>query len=389
MTQPRGDPLHVAIVGAGPAGSAAALALREGGARVTLIDRHSFPRDKLCAGVVDARGYQELRAFGLGDEVRPFERVELHASERAASIDRPSLDVAGGVISRRLLDDKLARRAERSGAKLLEGALVSGATRREDGIELHVEGRDPVRADVVIAADGAPSAVARALGVQGPTTSGVGLRALAQEVRLPAGLWLVVHERIAPGIGYVVSHGDGAASLGVLLRHDDSGDARRDPRALVGRLFGLRVVSGLLSGARVGEARAHSLPSAWLPGPFVGDRALFVGDAASLAGPLPGGVGHALRSGALAAQAILRAAPKGRFSARALSSYSRSLRGELLADLEVRHRLARDLESVSAARRVTRVLARSPRLQRAFLAALAGPRPRLPIRWDFARFLGT
>jgi flavin-dependent dehydrogenase len=116
---------NVAVIGAGPAGSAAAFALASAGWDVTLIEQHRFPRDKVCGECLSALGIQTLEQLGLTDRIRALNPViltqaTLHAPDgAAATFDLPK-PMWG--LSRVALDTALLDAARSAGARLLQPA---------------------------------------------------------------------------------------------------------------------------------------------------------------------------------------------------------------------------------------------------------------------------
>ncbi len=174
----------VLIAGAGPAGAVAATLLARGGARVLVLDRARFPRDKLCGdtlnpgalGVLSRLGLDTAVAGGLpldgmivtGTGVRVVGR---YTPEGGNGVNEA---VCGRALVRRTFDAALVSAASAAGARVEENVLVDGAvTDTSAGVPavagLVIKGKDgrPVRiaAPIVIAADGRYSRVARALGL--------------------------------------------------------------------------------------------------------------------------------------------------------------------------------------------------------------------------------
>lgn len=161
----------VLIAGAGPAGAIAATILARAGARVLVLDRARFPRDKLCGDSVNPGALAVLRRLALEDAVSgglPIEGM-LVTSERVAVAG-----VYGGVhgrsLRRRDLDLALVWAAAAAGAEIDDGVLVEApvfdARTRVSGLRVKRHGHEaPVGARMVIAADGRHSRVARALGI--------------------------------------------------------------------------------------------------------------------------------------------------------------------------------------------------------------------------------
>ena len=127
------------IVGGGPAGSAAAVALARGGAAPELIDRSAGPRDVVCGGFLGWDAVAALRRLGLDPHslgARPIRRVRLVAGTRMAEAELPR---AAAGLSRRRLDAELLALAERAGADVMRGrsarAFEEGRLRLDDGDE--------------------------------------------------------------------------------------------------------------------------------------------------------------------------------------------------------------------------------------------------------------
>jgi geranylgeranyl reductase family protein len=164
------------VVGAGPAGSVAALVLARAGAKVHLIDRASFPRDKLCGDTLNPGSLAILDGHGsLGHDIRarslPIRGMTVTGPGGAlVTADYPD-DLRGAALMRRDLDSILLDAAIAAGAQFSDGVAVRGAPYREAGshvIGVRVatsRGEEDWPARVVIAADGRHSTLAFALGL--------------------------------------------------------------------------------------------------------------------------------------------------------------------------------------------------------------------------------
>jgi menaquinone-9 beta-reductase len=308
----------VLVVGSGPAGSVAALTLARKGARVALLDKAAFPRDKACGDLVGPRGLQLLIDCGLTPSgglsvddmivVGPTgRRVRLPCAEGRTYPGH------GTSVSRITFDAMLASAAVEAGAlpftgraeRPLETEGRIDGYRTADGTEL--------RADFVIGADGATSGVAMAAGLVQPQKVlwGFAVRAyLDQPVDLPViVIWEQRRLHAFPGYGWLFPTADGGANvgLGIATRSDRSG-GNGAVRMLPAFLDHLRLL-GLID--RGGPEPTHRL-GGWLKMGMVGTtpargRTLLVGDAAGLVNPLQGeGISQAMSSGRAAANAILR-----------------------------------------------------------------------------------
>ncbi len=308
----------VLVVGAGPAGSIAALVLARAGAHVGLLDKARFPRDKACGDFIGPRGLQVLDDLGIA--VPPGldvgDMVVVGPTGRRVVLpcfDGDSYPGRARAVTRAVFDDALRTAALEAGAVALEGRaagpLWSGG--ELDGFGVGDGGE--LRADFVIGADGATSHVAQSAGlVEGSRVLwGFAVRCyLDQQVDLPAiTLWEQTRWHAFPGYGWIFPSPGGAANVGVGIgtladRQAGAGAVRMLP-AYLDHLVGL----GLLD-------RAPSLPlprrlGGWLKMGMVGTtpaagRVLLVGDAAGLVNPLQGeGIAQAMTSGRAAAEAVV------------------------------------------------------------------------------------
>jgi 2-polyprenyl-6-methoxyphenol hydroxylase-like FAD-dependent oxidoreductase len=115
----------VTIIGAGPAGSIAAILLARGGWDVTIVEQHRFPRDKVCGECLSALGLEVLARAGLTERLRGFGPVELRRTVLVDACGREvviALPRAMWGLSRSVLDDALLREAARAGARVIQPA---------------------------------------------------------------------------------------------------------------------------------------------------------------------------------------------------------------------------------------------------------------------------
>jgi geranylgeranyl reductase family protein len=305
----------VLVVGAGPAGSAAALVLARGGARVALVDKATFPRDKACGDLIGPRGVQLLSELGVPvahalpvDDmivVGPAGRkVRLPAT---AGRTYPDHAIA---VPRVRFDATLRGAALESGADAFEGRATEPLI-DDGGLEGFVlsSGRE-LRADVVLGADGATSRVAAAADLVDPRRVlwAFALRAYTQDaVEWPhIAFWEPTRGHAFPGYGWIFPGPDGCANLGLGLGMLSA----RNGAAAVTRQ--LPTFVEYLRKIGVTTAPGHTAPlGGWLKLGMVGTnpargRVLLLGDAAGLVNPLQGeGIAPALASGRAAAEAIL------------------------------------------------------------------------------------
>jgi flavin-dependent dehydrogenase len=162
---------EVVVAGAGPAGSIAALVLARAGVAVTLVDRATFPRHKLCGDTVNPGSLAILDRLGVGPSIRmralPVGGMTVTGPGGAAvSADYPD-DLQGAAIARRELDLLLLEAAVAAGVHFLPGIQVLGCmdnatTQRVSGVRVTAASRESrIPARVVIAADGRSSRLGR------------------------------------------------------------------------------------------------------------------------------------------------------------------------------------------------------------------------------------
>ncbi len=304
-------PVHdVLIVGGGPAGATCAAFCARAGLRVTVVERAVFPRDKVCGDCLNPDCWPTFARLGVADAVRALPHVALRAVEFVGLRGRPIRlglpdDPARGEIAvkRRDLDALLLDHAAALGATVHQGRAVSGLRSRTDDYELTMAGSTETHAGrFLVAADGRNSLAARLAGLLPNAASErdpqgrIGLQA---HVPCPAGFGAHVQMRwFVDGYGGLCPVGNGELNISLAA----------PPRALV-RLkrwahaeFSLAETQGWRT-----IAPLDRLPAPQVTSPDGG--AYLVGDAARVVEPFTGeGIYYALRSGELAAAAIIRAA---------------------------------------------------------------------------------
>jgi geranylgeranyl reductase family protein len=295
----------VAVVGGGPAGAACAAASRRArpGARVLVLDRADFPRDKVCGDGVAPEALDVLAGLGI-DVARLTEgypavpRLRLR-SPGGATVDRATRRPSA-VVPREVFDARLLTAALEGGAELRRHA-VRRLEIRADAVE--IDGR--FRAGVVVGADGAESVVRRALGARPnrPDRIAVAIRGYAPELPGQSGVQLLVTtEQRWPAYAWSFPLGDGRANVGY-------GELVSAGTSRSGLVEGLH---RLLPGVAPEGLRAHRLPLSTGRPRLPDGRVLLAGDAASLINPLTGeGIFYAVLSGALAGAATAFGAAAG------------------------------------------------------------------------------
>jgi geranylgeranyl reductase family protein len=325
------DAYDALVIGGGPGGAATAFHLARGGARVLLCEKQTYPRDKVCGDGLTPRAVRALDHMGLREEYQDWSRsagLKVHGGGHVIELPWPELEdypSFGLARPRTDLDQLLARTAAKAGADLWEATEVveplveRGLVR---GAVVCREGEDPValRSEVVVAADGASSRFAQALGLRRDEQRPIGV-AVRQYYRssrdtdpwIDSYLELWRGQDLLPGYGWVFPLADGTVNVGVGLLNTSAHFRNINYRRLlkewvptVGPEWGFGADDA------VAKPRSHPLPMGANRHPPVHRGVLFVGDAAGLVNPFNGeGIDYALESGELAAQAALRALESG------------------------------------------------------------------------------
>jgi geranylgeranyl reductase family protein len=285
----------VAVIGAGPAGSTTAYRLSRAHARVLLIDKAQFPRDKPCGGGLTMRAVRQLPVTVEPVVEDRITRVRCRL-KYGPVMERESDQVLCLMTQRRRLDAFLVEQAVEAGAEFRDGVRVEIESDRR----LRLDGA-PVEVDALVGADGANGITAKTLGLGGSIVNGVALEGNLPYERLPPDAWhglLVLELATAPGgYGWIFPKGDhvnvGVGGWGT------EGPRLRDHLRLLCDHYGVRF-------DELQQLRGHRLPMRRPETRLAGGRALLVGDAAGVLDPVSGdGIYEALVTARLAAEHIV------------------------------------------------------------------------------------
>ena len=415
--------LDCVIVGAGPAGAVAGTVLARAGVRVRLIDRATFPRNKLCGDTVNPGALARLEHLGMAGEVHARGlRVDgmRVTGERGVAIEGRYPDgVFGRAILRRDLDWLLLQCAIAAGCRFDDGVAVrgplvqeAGGARAVRGVTVGARGREhALHARVTLAADGRRSAIAFGLGLArhpvsprrwaigayyenfAPSETRNAKAAKAAKagqdgepedsLRPLRSTSLLGEMHIRRGRYIGVAPVPGGLTNVCLVRPSHPGDAElRDPAALLAReLQRDPMLRDRAAGARLAGAPVVLGPLAVDVNDGSIDGLLLAGDAAGFIDPMTGdGLRFAVRGGELAAAAVLRALEHG------WSGVHDQLAAARRAEFGNKYRFNRVLRALVASPRAVDVAALAARVTPAVLRAAiahAGdcpPRPLVPCK---------
>ncbi|MEJ0019567.1 MAG: geranylgeranyl reductase family protein [Acetobacteraceae bacterium] len=325
----------VAIAGAGPGGATCAWYLARAGLRVALLDRQSFPRDKVCGDAICSRAQIHLERMGVLQQI--MRDGEGHAAAVGGMVSPGGVVAIGDstshihstpviAIRRITMDHGIVRAAAAAGATLMERFEVAHATLdRDAGLwTIGASGGSRLQARALVAADGANSRLARRLGVVQGAPEAICSRAYIEAAGSDFAFDGVAFYRrdLLPGYCAVFREAGGqlnyclyiipGGACGVhdlrrmhdlVLRHDPFVSRAVGPHATIGAMKGAPLRLG-------GVARSHD------------DHLLVVGDAAGQIDPLTGeGIQYAMDAAEIAAATLTAALADGDLGARRLRRY--------------------------------------------------------------------
>ncbi|MDP9399160.1 MAG: geranylgeranyl reductase family protein [Actinomycetota bacterium] len=347
----------VVVVGAGPAGSATAYHLAQAGLDVLLLEKTSFPREKVCGDGLTPRAVRSLVRMGI--DTRPGagwlhnrglrilgggHRLELEWPELASypsyGLVRPRID----------FDQLLASQAQKAGVRLYEGTTVTAPVLDERsgrvvGVSTRAAGdggaERTYRAPLVVAADGNSARLGLSLGLRKRDDRPMGV-AVRTYYRTPRSYddwlesWLELWDsssgapKLLPGYGWVFGMGDGTSNVGLGILNTSTAFQNVDYRLLLRRWLDATPEEwGFREGNRTAPVRGAALPMGFNRTPHYTRGVLLVGDAGGMVNPFNGeGIAYALESGELAADVVTQALARRRDAERerALQAYPQALR---------------------------------------------------------------
>ncbi len=312
----------VLVVGAGPAGSAAAAWAARAGLDVLLVDAAVFPRDKTCGDGLTPRAIGELQRLGLEDWLRArtvSHGLRAHGFGQVLELRWPggSLPDWGSAVARTELDDHLRTTAIKAGARALDGARAVDVRRSGDRVSAVVfrtaEGEVEVACERLVVADGVRSPLGKLLGREWhrDTVYAVAGRTYVDSTRSDDP-WISSHlelrgeeGELLSGYGWVFPLGNGSVNLGA----GTLATARRPAEVAIKPLMQgyadtIREDFGL--GAELRLPTSALLPMGGAVSTVAGRNWALIGDAAACVNPLNGeGIDYGLESGRLVVDTML------------------------------------------------------------------------------------
>jgi geranylgeranyl reductase family protein len=358
----------VVIVGAGPAGATTAKFLAEKGADVLLTDKHTFPRDKPCGGMLTIR---TLKRF-------PYIPQELiSASSFGGSIYSSSLkhqvvvqrdERVAVFVVRKDFDDAMVRLAQKSGAKFRDGLSAVDIQRVNGKATVTFDNGESVESQLVIGADGVWSVVAKksGLGQHYPHIA----RCLFQEVPVTdehftekKDFHLFLKFMGVNGFGWIAPK-KGLVNIGIgEIQPSSQRQTKRPLKEVYHEFIHVLKMRNLIPPTITPESmQGGALPLRPLERTFA-DRVLLCGDAAGQMNPLTGdGIHYAMSSGMFAANVCTMALDTGRTDAAFLSRYQTLWKQDFGAEIRLLGLVLKQVLKKDRDERYVRLLSKDPQL---------------------------
>lgn len=335
------------VVGGGPAGSAMAWALAREGVSVAVIERATFPREKVCGDFVEPAGLRILEKMGCSDAIdlksrQPITRNRVYFGPRLPyQGDIPYYDGAHGlpphgyIIPRDQLDTVLLENARASGAAVFCGATAHNIRREGQKMVVEVKEADrtfTISAPLVVGADGVQSVVAKAFGLRRSDRRyiGVSQRVYLEGIEADPGeatIWF--DEDHIPGYGWMFPMPGGRANMGVGLL----GETCDRFGMSVQQCFREAVERLRFRHPGCKHARIASKPLGGSVHIYSGIRrnsfagGILVGDAGGFADPVTAeGITQGMESSIIGSRTLLSCLDNARFEAEDLAQYERDFR---------------------------------------------------------------
>ena len=349
----------VIIVGAGPAGTSAALYAHRLGLNCILLDKAVFPRDKICGDALSGKSIRIMRELGILDELNNLDGSEINritfGSPKNIQFDvnlkgtqNNDQITKGFVIPREIFDNYLFEKAN-AVADTRQGFSVKDLIFKNNYV-VGVKGKtrsgkeEEFRAPVVMGCDGSNSIVARKLGLYEMEMdhTSVAVRCYYEGVKgLTDQIELHYVKEVNPGYFWLFPAGDGRANIGIGLSKSDMKKENRTLRQIMDEVTQTEYFK-----ERFADAKQLERPVGWnLPLGSIhrknhGNGFMLLGDAAGLVDPFTGeGIGNAMVSGQYAMEVAAKSKLSGDFSEKAFAEYDELLWREIGKELRTSTKL--------------------------------------------------
>ncbi len=357
---------EIAIIGAGPAGTTCALHLADRGIKCIIIDKALFPRDKICGDAISGNAVYELEKLGI-----QFPSLFTNFPEKIATSGikfvapsgkslylkmkkkRAGFTHAGYVSERIHYDHFLLEQVKKNSLiKVVEGIQIHEVYQEPDHIQLKSkDGKFIIKAQLVVGADGAHSAIAKLTGrtdIDKKHYSG-GLRQYWENVTgFDEGDPIELHfyKNTLPGYFWIFPIKGNKANVGIGIKSDVISKKKINLKQLMESIIQEHpLVAPRFEQAKpLEEPKGFGLPLGSKKKSLSGNRFLLLGDAASLIDPFTGeGIGNAMISGRIAAAHIENCLKEKRYDEVFNAQYDQAIYKKLSNELNISQRLQKML----------------------------------------------
>jgi geranylgeranyl reductase family protein len=392
------------VVGAGPAGCSAAIHLKQLDIDVLLIDKSTFPRDKICGDGISSKCFSLLNELGiksdfLFDKGYPIAQMQIHAPNSEIiryGDDHDKFNAKSICMPRKDFDFLLLSRAKEVvknialGEKLV--TIEKDANSRHALFLKNVETNElkRIKTKIIIGADGVYSAVSRHVGIITETDDNRmwGIRLYCEGKDFEPVIHIIYHRNILPGYAWIFPVSKNNANVGMLLTLETMKSIGKDIVNIFEEVISehpvFRENIGLNDG--LGSIRAFPLKVGPAKGSRVEDGIILAGDAAYFTNPLTGGgIYNAILSGKLAAKVSCECIKKNDISSRALKKYDSLWRKRISSNFFYSNLMKKLLKNEMTTSCLLRSCSKKRVSANLFMAMYGNPLPRFafinPLFW--------
>tara|TARA_B000000557_G_scaffold263105_1_gene265219 strand:+ start:710 stop:1936 length:1227 start_codon:yes stop_codon:yes gene_type:complete len=348
----------IIIVGGGPAGTSAALYAHKMGLKTIILDKNTFPRDKICGDALSGKSVKYMRELGVLDQV-----ANLNGSTiRRITFGSPShkqFDIhlnnpqnkgdikEGYVIPREIYDNFLFEKAKEV-TEIIENFNVNDLLYENNKI-IGISGKHKkevhqIYAPLILGCDGAKSTIARKLGfhTEDQENTAIAIRCYYEGVKgLTDQIELHFVDEVLPGYFWLFPAGDNIANIGLGLSKKFAKKDERKLSQILDEVTASPYFKDRFSDAKkLEKPKGWSLPLGRIQRPSYGDGFMLLGDAAGLIDPFTGeGIGNAMASAKFAVEVASEAKKNNDYSKDVLSKYHKLVWDELGSELRTSTKL--------------------------------------------------
>jgi len=349
----------VIVVGAGPAGSMAALYAARSGASTALLDMEKLPRDKLCGGGVNA---WVIRKLSIPENIveRTMDKAQVVAGDKKLPLVSWPDSLAWRMVLRDRFDHYLTKMAVEAGVSLIESTPVESVVLDNKAVHgVKTRNNDYLHCKVVIGCDGASSKIAKTAGFWSKWFNDSAQNwfdrcayCVEAQYKLPdseiearvGNTTFIFYERDLMGYHWIFPK-KGLLTVGTGCARTHS---RKKPSSYFNDLVrGNQIAKEILKDAKlVGRPKGAYVPFSGALKPSYADGVLLAGDSAGMVGAVTGeGIYFAVRAGMVAGEVAAKAALAGNTSSKYLSQYEKKWQAKIGLDLDTQARFLRKTQN--------------------------------------------